>query len=913
MRQLPVSFFAHKNVGVPTPGVLAWPDGFDDFREVDGTPTPHEKTPNKDGPLWSSATFGPSPVEQTGFRKGLGRVVTCAIGETRRNKPCVVSVSAVGLDYDHGDLDAGELTERWARFEHVIHSTFTPGRYRIVLPYAAPVTSEQHAAVYAWFVAQDGRLDRATSDASRAFYLPTCRIDLDVDPVFGYNRGELLDPKLIGLDLPRVRGSSGSPSSTTGPALEGAMGHAGTRSPAAGVLPPRPPTGGGVDSPYAGIEAVDQREDLALIESRCRFMAHVRADATTLPQPEWYAALSIIGRCRGGDDLAHEISAPYPGYAEAECEETYQRAKVSAGPRTCADIRRLVGPTGACAGCTLQITSPVQLGRNESATAPTPTHPRAAGAGTTAAAANADSFDGAEVDFFAALRDAEARQQEARLAEDAAILRVENARRHLTSLRRVGAVASEDDVAAGVAALGAAKEAVRLAERVRKSRERDTAAAKKRTSVEGLPPGADPSVWQRLRMGRESTPTNTTANLLTVLDDDPRWSSRLTYDAFSLDVCLDGVPLPEEQATRLVGKLGHDYALDTSTPALLECVRAVAVARKFHPVQQWLGSLAWDGTPRVDDLMLRGFGALPRNDADLVRTIGAKFLVSLVARAMKPGAQVDTMLVLTGKQGMHKSSSFRALVGDAWFADTKMDLANKDSFINLSGKWLIEFGEMSAVRKADDHTAKGWLTSRVDRYRAPYAKRAEDHPRQSVACGTANGEDYEFLQDPTGWRRYWPMTVARADIVWIAEHRAQLFAEAVVMYGAGFRWWFDEGSDEAERLKAFVAPYVPTHPWTDAVAGWCQATAGDRNLEVFTVATVLNRALGMQIVDIKKSDQNEVANILREVGCERVDRSYENGHYVTRYRRPERMMQARAKGGAVVTLPNISSRENARA
>lgn len=868
MRHLPVSLFAHTRDNSPSPRVLNFPDDLDDFREADarvlrpfldtdrrGNPV---KQPGKDGPLWSPARFNGA-----------------------RAKANVVSVCALVLDYDYGDLDADVVVSRWEKYEHVLHSTYTPGRWRVVLPYAAPITPAEHDRIYAWaLVREAGYLDGSTSDASRIFYLPTCRIDLDVDPVFGYSKGELLDPALIGLDLPRVPRSSGSPSrnqSPPTPALEGAVGHG----------------RGAADSPYAGIEGGDQREDLALIESRCRFMRHVRADAATLPQPEWYAALSIVGRCRGGDDLAHEISMPYPGYDEAETEETYQRAKVSAGPRTCADIRRITGPTGACAACPLQITSPVLLGRN---TTPSP---------APSPAAPADDVE--EVDLFATARDAEARQQEARLAEDAAILRVENARRHLTSLRRVGAVASEDDVAAGVAALGAAKEAVRLAERTRKSRERDTAAAKKRTSVEGLPPGADPSVWQRLRMGRESTPTNTTANLLTVLDDDPRWSSRLTYDAFSLDVCLDGVPLPEEQATRLVGKLGHDYALDTSTPALLECVRAVAVARKFHPVQQWLASLAWDGTPRVDDLMLRGFGALPRNDADLVRVIGAKFLVSLVARAMKPGAQVDTMLVLTGKQGMHKSSSFRALVGDAWFADTKMDLANKDSFINLAGKWLVEFGEMAAVRKVDDNTGKGWLTSRVDRYRAPYARRAEDHPRQSVACGTANGEDYEFLQDPTGWRRYWPMTVARADIVWIAEHREQLFAEAVVMYGSGFRWWFDEGSGEAERLKAFVAPYVPTHPWTEAVAGWLQATASDRNLEGFTVATVLNRALGMQVVDIKKADQTEVANILREVGCERVERNYENGHYVTRYRRPERMLTTRAKGGSVVALPNISS------
>ena len=404
-------------------------------------------------------------------------------------------------------------------------------------------------------------------------------------------------------------------------------------------------------------------------------------------------------------------------------------------------------------------------------------------------------------------------------------------------------------------------------------------------------------------MNREGTPLTNVANVLTVLDTDPRWSSRLTYDAFALDVCLDGAPLPEEQGTRLVGKLGTDYHLDTSTNVLLECVRATALDRSFHPVRNWLDGLRWDGTARLQDLTLRGFGALPQGDEGLVRLLGERFLLSMVARVMKPGEKVDTMLVLTGKQGMFKTTSFRTLVGQRWFANTKMDLANKDSFINLQGKWLVEFGEMAAVKAADDNVSKGWLSAEVDRFRAPYAKRAEDHPRQSVACGTTNAD--EFLQDPTGYRRYWPLSVRRADIAWLEEAREQLFAEAVVLYRAGRVWWFDEDTDEAARLKRFAAPYQTSHPWTEEIVRWLESTVGDRNLDVFSVVTVLTRCLQKPVQDIKRSDQTDVGNILKNIGCERLDRGDDEGFYTTRYRRPARMLVARAKGGPVVNIADI--------
>src|SRR5688572_1438742 len=46
----------------------------------------------------------------------------------------------------------------------------------------------------------------------------------------------------------------------------------------------------------------------------CGWLRHCRDDAATLPEPEWYGMLSIVGRCDGGEQLAHEFNAPYPTY-----------------------------------------------------------------------------------------------------------------------------------------------------------------------------------------------------------------------------------------------------------------------------------------------------------------------------------------------------------------------------------------------------------------------------------------------------------------------------------------------------------------------------------------------------------------------------------------------------------------------
>src|SRR5690606_31466590 len=102
------------------------------------------------------------------------------------------------------------------------------------------------------------------------------------------------------------------------------------------------------------------------IVSACAWMQHCREDAAVLPEPEWYAMLSVVGRCQDGENLAHEWSRDYPGYSERETEKKLEHALTAAGPVTCARVEELTGGEW-CRNCELRgmITSPIVVGNPE--------------------------------------------------------------------------------------------------------------------------------------------------------------------------------------------------------------------------------------------------------------------------------------------------------------------------------------------------------------------------------------------------------------------------------------------------------------------------------------------------------------------------------------------------------------------
>lgn len=221
-----------------------------------------------------------------------------------------------------------------------------------------------------------------------------------------------------------------------------------------------------------------------------------------------------------------------------------------------------------------------------------------------------------------------------------------------------------------------------------------------------------------------------------------------------------------------------EFGIEPNTNAIIEATSLVAHTHRVHPVCEWIESLKWDGVPRLST-WIKDYceGVAPE---PYLSEISRKFILAMVKRVFEPGCQWDYVLVLEGKQGKYKSSIARAIAGDKWFMDNLPDLKDKDAMLNLQGKWLIELGELTNVKRSDHNLVKAYLVRRHDTVRPHYGRIMADVPRQSVFIGTVN--EGEYLKDPTGNRRFWPVTVGTCDVPGLKTVRDQLFAEAYHIY-----------------------------------------------------------------------------------------------------------------------------------
>ena len=348
------------------------------------------------------------------------------------------------------------------------------------------------------------------------------------------------------------------------------------------------------------------------------------------------------------------------------------------------------------------------------------------------------------------------------------------------------------------------------------------------------------------------------ANVLTFVRLHPEYRGRWSLNTMTGDVWFDGAPMLDtfvhDIRARIDETLGFSPGRDDVDAAILTS----AQDRPFHPIQEYLRSVDWDGEPRLSAMARDYFGADSPLHAELVR----RWMISAVARALNPGCKVDTALMLYGPQGYYKSSFFAGL-GGAWHADSPIDIANKDSFQQIHAAWLYEFAELeNVVHGRAESRLKAWLTSTHDMFRAPYARTVQRKARSCVICGTTNRK--QFLTDDTGSRRFWIVEVHRPiPRELLAEMRDQLWAEAVCAYEAGEPWWLDRDGDAA--LETENIEYEEEDPWTETVAAWLERPESRIGVPV-TTAAVMQNALKIDAQRQDRTSQTRVGRILHRLG-----------------------------------------------
>jgi hypothetical protein len=284
---------------------------------------------------------------------------------------------------------------------------------------------------------------------------------------------------------------------------------------------------------------------------------------------------------------------------------------------------------------------------------------------------------------------------------------------------------------------------------------------------------------------KTNKPAPTRPNLRLALD---KLGVRLSYDQFTRRAVIKGMRgygpfLGDPEAKELRFRMTARFGLQGNVKTYFEQgMETLARRNAFHPVKQYLDSVQWDGTPRIDRWLTTYGGAA---DTPLNRAFGAIVLTAAVRRVRKPGVKFDELLTLESEEGKNKSSALRILaVQNEWFTDSApLDADDKHMIEATDGKWIAEIPELQQAGKNDWDKIKSNLSRSVDRARMSYGHFADDRPRQFVCIGTTNSQEY--LHSPYGNRRFWPVKIGKFDLAALERDRDQLWAEAAAREAEG--------------------------------------------------------------------------------------------------------------------------------
>lgn len=208
---------------------------------------------------------------------------------------------------------------------------------------------------------------------------------------------------------------------------------------------------------------------------------------------------------------------------------------------------------------------------------------------------------------------------------------------------------------------------------------------------------------------------------------------------------------------------------------VMSAIEQYAFENAVDPAIDFFKSQVWDGVPRLDTWIQKAYNTTGYEEA--YKAFGRQWLKGLVKRVVEPGCKFDYVLVLEGPQGIRKSMSLSTLTSKDWHNEIIASPNDKDFFMLMQGKMIVEFSEGETHDRASSKMMKSVITRTVDTYRNPYGRFANDNYRRCVFAMSVN--DLKYLRDETGNRRYLPVKCGSSiNIDWIAENRDQLFAEA---------------------------------------------------------------------------------------------------------------------------------------
>lgn len=292
------------------------------------------------------------------------------------------------------------------------------------------------------------------------------------------------------------------------------------------------------------------------------------------------------------------------------------------------------------------------------------------------------------------------------------------------------------------------------------------------------------------KTGQVTVPPND-SNILRICNVIPELSEKQIYFDTRMDsYIMDGVQVDDQRiVNRMISVLQGSDGLGFSNfnrNAISSALQLMMDRRRRDPHLEWLQGLKWDGVPRINNFFPRYVGT---EDTEYARTVGKNLFISLAARGLNPGCKMDNVIILEGPEGIRKSSLVEVLAGGYYLSLSSDErLNNVETLRKMHQSCIVEIPELVSLINRDAESIKAIITTKVDRVRDLFARKAYDRKRGFIMIGTTN--EMEYLTEAMGHRRFWPIRVDNnIDLHQIMIDRDQLYAEGVARFKKSEDYW----------------------------------------------------------------------------------------------------------------------------
>lgn len=393
----------------------------------------------------------------------------------------------------------------------------------------------------------------------------------------------------------------------------------------------------------------------------------------------------------------------------------------------------------------------------------------------------------------------------------------------------------------------------------------------------------DPLVLPPFKRTQGGVIITTLTNVTTALEHPQVIGIDLRYDVFKDEVLCAwrdrAGPIADTDYTEMRIALEARGIENVGREMIRDAVHLVAKRHSFDSAIDWLDTCEWDGVPRIETFWTDYFG-VPDDERGYVRAVALYTWTALAGRVLHPGMQADMVPILTGDQGLGKSRGVAAIapneefVTSISFNEPEIERARK-----MRGRLVIELAELQGLRSREREEILAWVTRSSEHWTPKFMEMSVTYSRRAVLFGTTNARD--FLDDPTGERRWLPLDTGRApgfrgvDVEALVANRKQLWAEGRARFEKDGLLWKD-----AERLaRGEHARFKADDSWASAIAEWLDAPnmaeKRPRERDYLTVLAVAQGALGIPARLLKPVDQRRIGKVLVDEGYRNVAKRIE--------------------------------------